>query len=174
MKDIKIQGFILYKIYYSDILVYLGRTKQPLQDRIRGHLFQKPMHRSIDINQVSKIEYAEFKTEADMNIYEIYFINLLKPPLNVDDKTRDEVTVTLPDVDFKPFKCHLWESWKSNIAKADAEHDNKYKRYRTIHEDWRILRKKKQMGEITEAQYYEQKESLEAEEKELNKYLKIG
>lgn len=68
----KIQGFILYRIWYGDVLVYLGRTKQPLQSRIHGHLFKKPMHRSISINLVTKIEYAEFRTEADMNLYEIY------------------------------------------------------------------------------------------------------
>lgn len=32
----KIQGFIIYRIWYGDILVYLGRTKQPLQSRIHG------------------------------------------------------------------------------------------------------------------------------------------
>ena len=69
-----IQGFVLYRIFYGEHIVYVGRTKQPLQNRIRGHLFGKPMHRKIDIEQVSRIEYAEFKTEADMNLYEIYFI----------------------------------------------------------------------------------------------------
>lgn len=44
----------LYKIYYDDVLVYLGRTKQPLQTRLRGHFFKKPMHRVIDIQQVSR------------------------------------------------------------------------------------------------------------------------
>ena len=89
----KIQGFILYRIWYGDVLVYLGRTKQPLQSRIHGHLFKKPMQRSISINLVTKIEYAEFLSEADMNLYEIYFINLWKPPLNIDDKCKDELTI---------------------------------------------------------------------------------
>lgn len=111
----KIQGHILYKIYYGDNLAYLGRTNQPLQNRIRGHLFKKPMHRTIDINQVSKIEYAIFLTEADMNLYEIYLINKLKPILNVDDKVRDELTITLPDVEFKRYDCHLWDKWKEEI-----------------------------------------------------------
>ena len=39
----KIQGFILYRIWYGDVLVYLGRTKQPLQSRIHGHLFKTPL-----------------------------------------------------------------------------------------------------------------------------------
>lgn len=55
----KVQGFLVYRVWYGDTLVYVGRTKQPLQDRIRGHLFQKPMHRTIAIEQVTKIEYGE-------------------------------------------------------------------------------------------------------------------
>lgn len=48
----KIQGFILYRIWYGDSLVYLGRTKQPLQSRIHGHLFKKPMHREASYKYV--------------------------------------------------------------------------------------------------------------------------
>lgn len=116
----KIQGFILYRIYYGEHLTYLGRTKQPLQERIRGHLFKKPHHRRLYIEHITKIECASFKTEADMNLYEIYFINLWKPPLNVDDKTKDNLTLTLPDAEWKRFETHLWEKWKSEISiKAD-------------------------------------------------------
>ena len=82
----KTKTFILYKIYYGEELVYLGRTTQLLQDRIRNHLFKRPMLKKIDINKVSKIEYAEFKTRADLYLYEIYYINLYKPIFNKDDK----------------------------------------------------------------------------------------
>lgn len=170
-KEIKIQGHILYKIYYGNQVAYLGRTNQPLQNRIRGHLFQKPMHRSIDINLVSKVEYALFSTEADMNLYEIYFINKLKPPLNVDDKTRDELTVTLPDVEFKAFECHLWEKWKSEINTKISERDRKRARLRAVQEEFRIIRSRRRLKEITECQYDELREALEKEEWELNKYL---
>ena len=101
------KGFILYRIYYGDTIIYLGRTKQSLQNRIRGHLFKKPMHRSIDINEVTKIEYADFDSEADMNVYEIYYINLYKPPLNVDDKCKDNLTVSLPEIEWKLFDTPL-------------------------------------------------------------------
>lgn len=111
------QGFILYRIWYGNCLAYLGRTKQPLQARLRGHMFAKPMHRAIDIHNVTKIEYAEFQTEADMNLYEIYFINLWKPPLNVDDKARDELSITLPDYEWKGFVPKNWEDWKKSIDK---------------------------------------------------------
>ena len=84
----RVQGFLIYRIWYGDCLVYVGRTKQPLQSRIRGHLFNKPMHRTVNIEQVTKIEYAELGSEADMNLYEIYYILRLHPPLNVDDKAE--------------------------------------------------------------------------------------
>lgn len=109
------KGFILYRIYYGDCLVYLGRTKQPLQARIRGHMFAHPMHRAIDISDVTKIEYTELETEADMNLYEIYFINLWKPPLNIDDKARDHLTIALPLLKWTEFKPKNWEKWKGEL-----------------------------------------------------------
>ena len=150
----KIQGFILYRIWYSETLVYLGRTKQPLQSRIHGHLFKNPMQRSISINLVTKIEYAEFQTESDMNLYEIYFINLWKPPLNIDDKCKDELTVTLPDVEWKVFSTPLWEKWKKEIETTDRAYQmRKQERAAKLEMDG-IMRKKYNSGEITEDEYY--------------------
>ena len=150
----KIQGFIIYRIWYRDVLVYLGRTKQPLQSRIHGHLFKKPMHRSISINLVTKIEYAEFQTESDMNLYEIYFINLWKPPLNIDDKCKDELTVHLPDIEWKIFTTPLWDKWEREIAAADKEYQMKKQEKAAKLEMDRIMRKKWHSGEITEEEYY--------------------
>lgn len=113
------QGFILYRIWYGKTLAYLGRTKQPLQARMRGHMFAKPMHRAIDIHNVTKIDYTELPTEADMNLYEIYFINLWKPPLNVDDKARDNLTITLSDLEWKEFVPTNWEEWKKELKTED-------------------------------------------------------
>lgn len=170
-EEVKIQGHILYKIYYSDYVAYLGRTNQPLQNRIRGHLFQKPMHRCININLVTKIEYATFPTEADMNLYEIYFINKLKPMLNVDDKTSDELTVTLPDVEFKVFDCHLWDKWKAEINEKSTEYSKKSDRYRAIQEEYRIIRSQFRLKEINEKEYENSRDSIEKEEAKLRKYL---
>lgn len=113
------KGFILYRIWYGEHLAYLGRTKQPLQARLRGHMFAKPMHRAIDIHNVTKIEYTTLQTEADMNLYEIYFINLWKPPLNVDDKAKDELTLKLPDLQWTGFIPSKWEEWKTQLKSED-------------------------------------------------------
>lgn len=123
---------ILYKIYYAkegggDVLVYLGRTHQPLNNRLRGHFMKAPMMRELDPRQVSKIEYAEFKTEADMFLYEIYFINKLKPPLNKDDKSKEKLTVDLPPVPFQNYDCSLLAKWCGAVEEKDAEHEQRRK-----------------------------------------------
>lgn len=113
------KGFILYRIWYRDFIAYIGRTKQPLQARIRGHMFAKRMHRAIDIHNVSKIEYTTLPTEADMNLYEIYLINRWKPPLNVDDKAKDDLTIRLPELEWQEFQPVNWEEWKRDLKSAD-------------------------------------------------------
>ena len=93
-------------------------------------MFQKPMHRAISIHNVTKIEYAEFQTEADMFLYEIYFINKYKPPLNVDDKAHDDLTITLPEADWKEFVPANWEEWKREISVPGAKDTEVWNRIR--------------------------------------------
>lgn len=149
-----VSNFILYKIWYGDCLVYLGRTKQPLQNRIRGHLFKKPMHRTIFIDQVTKIEYAEFQSEADMNVYEVYFINLYKPPLNCDDKAKDDLHIQLPEVEWKVFTTHLWDKWKSELQQSDDVYRLKQQEKSALLELRRVMRRKAATGEISENDYF--------------------
>lgn len=118
-----IKGYILYKIYYKDIydrdknyLVYIGRTKQSLNSRLRGHFVSPKNQRILDIFQVSRIEYTIFNSAADMYLYEIYLINKYKPPLNRDDKASDELSVTLPDREWISHCCPLMAKWKKELT----------------------------------------------------------
>lgn len=163
--------FILYRIYYAENIVYIGRTKQPLQNRIRGHVFKKPMYRSISIDNISKIEYAEFQTEADMNLYEIYFINLWKPALNVDDKCTDNLTVSLPSVEWRLFQTPLWEKWKSEIHKKDTEYGSLSARKHEITEELRVLRSLRRMDKIPEDEYCSRREALAKEQVSIQKKM---
>lgn len=131
----KEQHFYLYRFYYKNLIVYVGRTKQKLQDRIRGHLFAKPMHRAIDVNQVSKIEYCILPTQADMFLYEIYFINKYKPILNVDDKAIDDLTITLKEPEWFEFDINtkLFNKWKSEITIKNDVTGYSYRRLRNEH-----------------------------------------
>lgn len=167
----KEQKYIVYRIYYGDCLAYVGRTKQPLQNRIRGHLFHKPMHRTIDIERVTKIEYAEFNSEADMNLYEIYFILKLHPPLNVDDKARDDLSVSLPEVEWREFATHLWKGWRQEIRRQDSEIDRLRKRFCEIPQEMAILRGLRRTGEVTEFEFGEKLDALVKESDAVRKAL---
>ena len=109
----------LYKIYYGKNCIYLGRTNQPITSRLRGHFFAKPMHKMINIAIVTKIEICTLKTEADMYLYEIYYINLLKPTLNRDDKAFDELSVVLPELDWKEYKPPRMDVWLKIIVEEE-------------------------------------------------------
>ena len=161
----------LYRIWYGDTLVYVGRTNQPLQTRIRGHLMAKPMHRTIDINQVTKIEYHEFDTEADMNLYEIYMILTLHPPLNVDDKTRDYPTVTLPAIDWQIFSTPLWEKWKQKIQEENSAYDIRRRRWHEIPEEIAVWHSMYREGSISQEEMHEKVEVLHKEKYELRRIL---
>ena len=166
----------LYKIYYEngadDVLVYLGRTNQKLKDRLRCHFFKKPIVRVLDLKLVSKIEYAKFPTEADMFLYEIYYINKFKPPLNVDDVAKDNLTVALPEVTFMEYKDPIIDKWRKDLFAKSLQEVEMENRLKTISEELSSLRKQYHMDtNMTEDNYYNKKESLEKEYKEIHKKL---
>ena len=118
------------------------------------------MQREIDIELVTRIGYAEFESEADMFLYEVYYINKLKPSLNCDDKARDELTVDLPYVEFVQYDCKLMEKWKTKINEDDREYERKRKERIDNEVKLRELRKRKSKGEVSEEEYYQFKESM--------------
>ena len=120
--------FILYKIYSENCLLYIGTTMQPLQTRLHGHFFKEPMHRGIYIDCVTRIEYAELSSEADAKVYEIYFINKLKPVLNRDNKVQDKLTISLPALPFREYNFELLKAWKDEIHLLDMHDSQKKKR----------------------------------------------
>jgi hypothetical protein len=111
------------------------------------------MARSLFIDQITKIEYAEFQSEADMNVYEVYFINLWKPPLNIDDKTRDSLSIQLPDIQWKEFETPLWNKWKREIHDRDIVYDMHKNERAAMVESRRLLYYKRRDGEISEEEF---------------------
>lgn len=146
-------NFTLYRIFYGDELVYLGRTTQALQDRIRAHLFKIPLIRELDIEKITKIEYSTFNTMADMYLYEVYFINLWHPKLNRDDKASDNLTISLPDVEWSIFTTHLWEKWKDEINKRNKEFEVQKAKEKELLEQKKEMREKLKNNKITKEEY---------------------
>ena len=106
-----------------------------------------------------------------MNLYEIYFILKEHPPLNVDDKTRDYPTVTLPPVEWKEFTTPLWEKWREELQTRATQKDKLRMRYRQIPEEMRIVRSMRRTGEINEDEYWDRHEALNKELDQISKEL---
>ena len=104
--------YIVYKVYYGDELVYIGRTKQKLVDRMRMHFFGNPMVPKLNVFDTSKIEYALFQTECDQFVYEVYLINLYRPKLNLHDLGKDNLTIYLPEPKFYIWENKIIDKWK--------------------------------------------------------------
>lgn len=124
-------NYILYKIYYGDELVYIGRTKQDLQKRLRQHFFDgNAIVKKLDILQTTKIEYCLCPTEADMIVLEVYLIAKYRPRINKDDKPKDELTIYLDEPRFYPYWLPIIDKWKEkqieyliNTSPLDANED---------------------------------------------------
>lgn len=104
------ERYFVYRIFYGNEIVYVGRTKQALINRMRAHMNKidkVKLHPSL----VSRIEYAECESEADMCLYEVYYINKWHPELNDDAKAGDSLTVTLPELKWTTFFFPELKQW---------------------------------------------------------------
>lgn len=81
--------------------------------------------------------------------------------MNIDDKCKDHLTVSLPEVQWTEFETPLWEKWKEEIKKNDDQYTMKIQEKAAAKELVRIMRKKWHNGEITEEDYYDFKEKMD-------------
>ena len=120
------------------------------------------------------IEDAHVKyniSQADMNLYEIYFILKWHPPLNVDDKTRDFPTVDLPPVEWREFSTKLWDKWVDELQRKATDREKALRRYHQIPEEIRVLRSANKTGELSDEEFWDRKEALVKELDGLNQAI---
>ena len=102
--------YYLYRfIDKHENVIYVGRAKN-LKQRLQAH---KHLPDSC-YKEVDMIEFATFESESDQSVYEVYYINLLKPIYNKDAKGSDNITVTLP-----PVKWHEYSDLNDIIIKSE-------------------------------------------------------
>lgn len=82
MRKMSKDKYYIYRYYIGEDIFYIGQTVNPLR-RFREHVSQELIYRD-----VTKIELAEVGSRIDMDMYEIYYINLLNPTHNKRDINR--------------------------------------------------------------------------------------
>lgn len=162
--------FIVYKIYYDEGLVYVGRTRQRLENRIRKHVAKEPGVKPIDIDLIRKIEYAYAESEADMFLYEIYYICKFKPAINKDDKPGDDLTLSLPDLEFHEWTDKFLNEWKEELDEKKEKNRKERREKEKLEYEWNAKSfnalSRKREGEITEEEYDEIINKIEKEKAE--------
>lgn len=69
---------------------YIGRSTD-LGNRILSSLCER---------KLKTMSYCITKTKSDAMVYEMYYINKIKPEYNLDGKHEDELTIELPELKF--------------------------------------------------------------------------
>jgi hypothetical protein len=106
---------ILYRIYVGRKCVYVGATTGDLTATLRAHFLGKD--NDLDVEYVSKIEYAILPSFADCIVYKSYFVNLDKPIYNKSDRARDALSdnISLPILIFIEYNNPIIEKWKKML-----------------------------------------------------------
>lgn len=106
--------FILYRIWYGNLIAYVGQTIQTLEKRTRQHFLYD---NDLDLQAVTKIEYAILKSQADLNVYEIYFMNKYKSFENRNGYANDKLSINLPELEWLLFDQKILEKIKNTTTK---------------------------------------------------------
>lgn len=90
--------YFIYRYFNkNNEIIYVGLTERPLKNRVREHsteaLFQETEY----------IDYAVCDCAADMEIYEIYYINKYLPKYNIKSAKPEKTSIKLPELDFQIF-----------------------------------------------------------------------
>ncbi len=91
-------AFYIYRYFNKhNEVIYVGLTARPLKRRVKEH--------SIELLQTETdhIDFATVTSEADMRMYELYYINKYQPQYNKRDLYKDGHSIELPELIFQPY-----------------------------------------------------------------------
>lgn len=113
----------MYRFLNEDFeVIYVGRTVN-LNNRMRQHFGGKKGHLPVDCYKaVSRVDYLELNSKADMNIVELYFIGKYRPMYNTKDNTSN-VSLEINELKYAwlkydPKKSKQW--YEDSIVKNDV------------------------------------------------------
>ena len=111
--------YTVYRVYYGDRVVYVGRTSQDISRFVNSMIMGKS---KLDIDRITDIDSHEFVNDADSRLYCLYETVRLKPELNID-VANDDPLVSLPDIGW----VSIWANGKdyARIASERQSHVRK-------------------------------------------------
>ena len=155
------KNYYIYLYFLNGELVYVGKTV----DLYRRYIEHRNDY-SHDFRYIDKVAIAKCNTEIDMDIYEIYYINKLRPKWNIRQASKGIPTIQINNpLNFKEYNIkefvkkyyHLLnrKSLKQELENMGFKIDDIYKN--SIYEDIFKLRK---VGHRSYRHYYVYKSFL--------------
>lgn len=96
-KENNSQKYYVYKFCNKENqIIYVGKSND-LTRRMNEHFSDYGHLPKECYNNVAKIDFIVLNSEIDMNIYELYYINLYKPYFNIKDKSENNMELKLPE-----------------------------------------------------------------------------
>lgn len=108
----KEKEYYIYRYFNNQHdVIYVGLTTRPLKERVREHKVEALQ------KETAMIDYATVSNQADMEIYEIFYINKYLPKYNIKSADPQRTTVQLPELHFQVFS-HL----QDNLENVNANY----------------------------------------------------
>lgn len=129
----------IYIIYSSNDLIYIGKTKN-FYKRIKNHIASQSWGKDI-----THIEIAQCKNKLDMDLYEKYYINKLKPKYNKAIVYDEAPSFKIQKLNFKKITLEEFINEYKPAASETKDYISLYeKRKNEINE---LLKKSKEIKE---------------------------
>lgn len=127
--------FYVYRfLNKKGFVIYIGKT-QDLDNRVYSHIENGHLPLSC-YKEVDKIEYLELPTRVDMDIVEVYLINLYKPLYNKLDVENDALwTVLHNNFVWKPYTktdFKLLLKYKNELRECQNKNSDLQKKYNRL------------------------------------------
>ncbi len=111
--------YYIYKfVDENDNVLYVGKSRN-IKSRIQSHIREKQW-----IKKNCKVFIAETHNHADMDIYELYYINKLNPKYNIANAYNDGFSINLIDLDFKHYKTIKENEIPKKLNNSNNNNDN--------------------------------------------------
>lgn len=120
--------YYIYKYVYRGEIIYIGKTKRDLSERIYEHSVELKF---LPYLNESKILYFELPTQVEMDIYEKYFINIYMPKLNVVDTDGAVFSFQIKEPKWKEF---IGKSFQNKVSPASPANKTDMKRQQLQHQ----------------------------------------
>lgn len=117
--------FYIYIFFNNKEILYIGKTIN-IYSRFNDHKSSKNWFK-----QVTHIALANCNTKLDMDIYEIYYINKLKPKYNINSVYNETPTFHIEDLTF--ITLSITEFYKKFSSSYNKK--NKPKNYKLLFEE---------------------------------------